>query len=123
MEAISVEIVEQAIAVEIATQSIDVVITGGATWNGVSGKPTAVAESSFMVSGASPFAWLVKTLAQVKTILGLGDKVDKVTGSSLVADTEIAKIHASGSDAETVTTISALQVDEIDFSLINSYRI
>ncbi len=32
---------------------------------------SATAESSFIVSGASPFAWIEKTLAQVKTILGL----------------------------------------------------
>jgi len=32
------------------------------------------------------------------TVVDITGKVDKVTGSSLVADTEIAKIHASGSD-------------------------
>ncbi|MFA5340305.1 MAG: hypothetical protein WC332_00870 [Clostridia bacterium] len=31
----------------------------------------ATAESDFIVAGASPFAWAKKTLAQVKTILGL----------------------------------------------------
>lgn len=36
------------------------------------------------------------------------NKVDKVTGSSLVADTEISKIHAPGSDAETATTIATI---------------
>jgi hypothetical protein len=35
-------------------------------------------------------------------------KVDKVTGSSLVADTEISKIHASGSDAETISTVGTI---------------
>jgi len=62
-DTIDVTIVEETIAVE---------MTDGATWNGISGKPTAAQESSFIVSGASPFAWLVKTLTQVKTILGLG---------------------------------------------------
>jgi hypothetical protein len=33
----------------------------------------------------------------------ISGKVDKVTGSSLVADTEIAKIHASGSDNQDLT--------------------
>ena len=32
---------------------------------------TATAESDFILSGASPFTWVKKTLAQVKTILGL----------------------------------------------------
>jgi hypothetical protein len=35
-------------------------------------KVTATAENDFIVSGATPFAWVKKTLAQVKTILGLG---------------------------------------------------
>ena len=34
---------------------------------------TATAESDFILSGPSPFSWVKKTLAQVKTILGLGD--------------------------------------------------
>ncbi|MFA5391883.1 MAG: hypothetical protein WC331_10740, partial [Candidatus Omnitrophota bacterium] len=32
----------------------------------------ASAENDFIVAGADPFAWVKKTLAQVKTILGLG---------------------------------------------------
>jgi hypothetical protein len=39
----------------------------------------------------------------------IGDKVDKVTGSSLVVDTEIAKIHAPGSDDQ---DLSGLQPKE-----------
>jgi|SRR3990172_157904 len=62
----------QNISVDIKPQAISVNLTAGATWDGISGKPSATAEGSFMVSGASPFAWVVKTLAQVKTILGLG---------------------------------------------------
>jgi len=38
----------------------------------------------------------------------LSGKVDKVTGSSLVTDSEIAKIHEINSDAETLTTLAAL---------------
>jgi len=34
----------------------------------------------------------------IATIVDVSTKVDKVTGKSLVADTEIAKIHESGSD-------------------------
>ena len=34
----------------------------------------------------------------IATVVDVSTKVDKVTGSSLVADTEIAKIHESGSD-------------------------
>jgi hypothetical protein len=60
------------INVEIKQHVISVTMSTGATWDGISGRPTATEESSFIVSGASPFAWLVKTLAQVKTILGMG---------------------------------------------------
>lgn len=90
--------------------------------------PAATAENDFIVAGPTPFAWLKKTLAQVKVILGLGSaayvtldasnrfvsdtekgtwngkqpsgsyliasditgKVDKVAGSSLLADTQLA---------------------------------
>lgn len=38
----------------------------------------------------------------------ISGKVDKITGSSLVPDTEIAKIHSLGADAETITTIGAI---------------
>jgi len=41
-------------------------------------------------------------------LTALGDKVDKSAGKSLVSDTEIAKIHASGSDAETAITIATI---------------
>ena len=60
------------IDVTIVEEAINVEMKDGATWNGISDKPTAAQESSFIVSGASPFAWLVKTLEQIKTILGLG---------------------------------------------------
>ncbi len=63
------------INVSIAEESIAVTMTGGDTWDGISGKPTATAQNSFMVSDASPFSWLVKSLTQVKTILGLTQTV------------------------------------------------
>jgi len=52
----------------------------------------------------------------------LNDRVDKEIGKSLVADIEIAKIHASGSDAETASSIINLGIDEIELSLINSFK-
>lgn len=87
------------------------------------------AEDDFICAGSTPFAWVKKTLAQVKSILGLGsaaytasgdydaagtaaglaaDKVDKVTFHSLVSDTEIAKIHASGSDDQDLSGYALL---------------
>lgn len=59
------------IDITITEEAITATLTGGDTWDGISGKPTPVAENSFMVS-SSALAWVVKTLAQVKTILGLG---------------------------------------------------
>jgi hypothetical protein len=87
----------------------------------------------------------------------ISGKVDKVTGSSLVADTEISKIHASGSDNQDLSGLTTapatntadyipqwngansktlkdglpvpsgglvgLDSDEIEFAIINSYRI
>jgi hypothetical protein len=46
---------------------------------------------------------------QVIEAIDLSSKVDKVTGSSLVSDTEIAKIHAPGSDDQ---DLSGLQPKE-----------
>ena len=63
-----------AINVSFKTQAIRLTVAGTATWAGISGKPTATAESSFLVSGASPFAWLIKTLTQVKSLLALTSK-------------------------------------------------
>lgn len=82
---IEVTIVEETITVEMpAEETITVEMTSAATWDGISGKPTAAQENSFIVSGASPFAWLVKTLAQVKTLLGLGSAA--YTESTAYAD-------------------------------------
>lgn len=50
----------------------NVMKSDGTDWTSAAGVPSATAESDFIVSGASPFAWLKKTLAEVKTILGLG---------------------------------------------------
>jgi hypothetical protein len=66
------------ISVPITEESITVTISEGATWDGVSGKPTAVEENSFIVSNPTPFAWIVKILAQVKTILGLNLAVQTI---------------------------------------------
>lgn len=44
--------------------------------------PAAEAENDFLVAGAFPFAWAKKTMAQVKTILGLGGSVPAPTAAS-----------------------------------------
>jgi hypothetical protein len=59
------------INVEIVEDSIDVEVTGTSTWDSLAGKPTPVAQNSFIVSDAA-LDWVVKTLAQVRVILGLG---------------------------------------------------
>jgi hypothetical protein len=82
---IRVNVTQNRISVNLAQNRIRVVMLGGAAWNGVSGKPTATEENSFMMSGASPFSWSAKTKDQAKIALNI--------------------------------------VDEIEFSLINSYRI
>ncbi|MEI7501982.1 MAG: hypothetical protein WCJ61_01730, partial [Paludibacter sp.] len=52
-----------------------------------------------------------------KTIIGaINGKVDAATGYSLVANTEISKIHSAGSDAETNATIATLITAAIDQS-------
>ena len=58
------------ISVPITEESITVTISDGATWDGISGKPSAAVENSLMVSDAAS-GWSSKTLAEVKTILGL----------------------------------------------------
>jgi hypothetical protein len=49
----------------------------------------------------------LKITADVQTT-DISGKVDKVSGSSLVPDTEISKIHALNADAETATSIAAI---------------
>lgn len=57
--------------VEIVEDEITVSVEGTSTWDSLTGKPTATAENDFIVADAA-LAWVKKTLAQVKTILGLG---------------------------------------------------
>jgi len=58
------------ISVSISEESIAVTISDGATWDGISGKPSAAVQNSLMVSNAAS-GWVSKTLTEVKTILGL----------------------------------------------------
>jgi hypothetical protein len=50
----------------------------------------------------------------------ISGKVDKVTGSSLVADTEIAKIHAAGSDNQDLSGKQDVLVSGTNIKTINS---
>ena len=59
------------VEVEIVEDEITVSVEGTSTWDTLTGKPTATAENDFIVADAA-LAWVKKTLAQVKTILGLG---------------------------------------------------
>jgi hypothetical protein len=117
------------INVTIAEEIIAVTMTGGDTWDGISGKPAAVAESSFIVSDVSPFNWVVKTLAQVKTILGISASAGDVVGPA--TNTADYLPQWNGADSKTLKNglavpaggLAGLESDEIEFSLINSYRI
>jgi hypothetical protein len=46
-------------------------------------------------------------IAQIASQVDVSGKVDKVTGHSLVADTEIAKIHEPGSDNQDLSELQA----------------
>lgn len=50
---------------------VRVTMYGMVNWNNLSGKPTSTAENDFIASDAS-LSWVKRTLAQVRTILGLG---------------------------------------------------
>lgn len=71
MAEIHVEIKQQAIGVTFKRASIVVTMSGATTWNHVGGKPTATEQNSFMVSGATPFPWEVKTKAETLALLGV----------------------------------------------------
>lgn len=58
------------INVAITEEIINLEMAAGVSWNQIAGKPTPASENSFMISN-SALAWVVKTLAQIKTILGL----------------------------------------------------
>jgi hypothetical protein len=105
------------IEVNIVEETINVEVSGGSTWDSLTGKPAAVAQNSFIVSNSSPFAWIVKTLAQVKAILGLGSAAYVDTG------TFAAAVHTHDDRYYTETEINNTYSDEVDFSLINNYRI
>jgi hypothetical protein len=116
------------ISLSIVENSISVTITQGATWDGVSGKPTPVAESSFIVSNVA-LAWAVKTLDQVKVLLGIGAGAGDVVGPATNTDAYIPQWN--GADSKTLKNglavpdggLAGLGSDEIEFSLINNYRI
>lgn len=57
--------------VEIVEDEITVSVEGTSTWDSLTGKPTATAENDFIAADAS-LSWVKRTLAQVRTILGLG---------------------------------------------------
>jgi hypothetical protein len=48
-----------------------------------------------------------ENIAQIASQVDISGKVDKLTGHSLVADTEIAKIHVSGSDNQDLSQLQA----------------
>jgi hypothetical protein len=61
----------------------------------------------------------LKITADIQTT-DISGKVDKVTGSSLVADTEIAKIHAAGSDNQDLSGKQDVLVSGTNIKTINS---
>jgi hypothetical protein len=92
-------------------------LTVNMSLNGIgSTLPVATAENDFIVGGSSPFAWLRKTLAQVKIILGLGsaaysDNEDFAAAGHdhVAADIsdlpDLSNLHAPGSDNQDLSNL------------------
>jgi len=85
----------------------------------VSAMPTATAESDFILSGPSPFAWVKKTLAQVKTILGLvltqtanavGFSISGGTTPKTLTVSETMTLNGYASATEELTGVEGVKV-------------
>lgn len=61
----------QRVNVKMNVPQINVTMPGASTWGSLSGKPEATAENDFIVADAS-LSWVKRTIAQVRTIIGLG---------------------------------------------------
>jgi hypothetical protein len=82
------------------------------TWDGISGKPVSTPDSIDEAVNNSHAAH--------SDDQDLSGKVDKVSGSSLVADTEIAKIHAPHSDDQDLSGKEDVANKSIDNNLGSS---
>ena len=76
------------------------------TFSAPTGMPTTTAESDFIVSGGSPFAWVKKTLLEVKALIGL---VPQATGFTLAGGTSSKTLTV----AETMTLTGYASAAEI----------
>ena len=106
------------INVSFTEEAINVSISAGSTWAGISGKPTPVAENTFMVASAA-LAWVVKTLAQVKAILGLTQGVQTATYASPTTTIDATTYKNWILTATGNTVISMTNVTDGDAGTIN----
>lgn len=79
------------------------------TFSAPTGLPTATAESDFIVSGGSPFAWVKKTLLEVKALIGL---VPQATGFTLAGGTTSKTLTVDAS----VSTSALVSKDSPSFT-------
>ena len=106
------------INVSFTEEAINVSISAGSTWAGISGKPTPAAENTFMVASAA-LAWVVKTLAQVKAILGLTQGVQTATYASPTTTIDATTYKNWILTATGNTVISMTNVTDGDAGTIN----
>ena len=99
------------------------------TFSAPTGLPTTTAESDFIVSGGSPFAWVKKTLLEVKALIGL---VPQATGFTLaggtssktltVAETMTLTGYATAAEITTGTEAAkAIAPDQLALSKYNNW--
>ena len=67
--------------------------------------PTPTAESDFQVASGSPIAWAKKTLAEVKTILGITNAVESEDFTDIVKCTQAEYDALSPPDDDTLYVI------------------
>ena len=92
------------------------------TFSAPTGLPTATAESDFILSGPSPFSWVKKTLAQVKTILGLGAAAygGYATAAEITAGLESAKAIAPDQLALSKYNLRVLMTGQVTITNANT---
>lgn len=90
------------IEIEIIEQTIEIEVEGASSWNSIADKPETFSPEEHQ---------------------HVASEITADINNRFVTDAQINDFHTAGSDAETAQSIVDLGIDEIEFSLINSYRI
>jgi len=92
------------VKVKMSLPEVHVKMYGAVNWNNLTGKPIATAENDFIVADAS-LSWVKRTIAQVRTIIGLG-----------TAAFQNIAYFALASHTQSASTITPLALQTVGFA-------